>query len=29
MAKVTHDKRVIALLVIDRYNNFMSEGGKV
>jgi hypothetical protein len=29
MAKVTYDKRVTALLVIDPYNDFISEGGKV
>jgi ureidoacrylate peracid hydrolase len=29
MAKVTYDKRLTALLVIDPYNDFISEGGKV
>jgi ureidoacrylate peracid hydrolase len=29
MAKVTYDKQLTALLVIDPYNDFMSEGGKV
>ena len=29
MAKVTYDKGVTALLVIDPYNDFISEGGKV
>ena len=29
MAKVTYDKKVTALLVIDPYNDFISEGGKV
>jgi nicotinamidase-related amidase len=29
MAKVTYDKEVTALLVIDPYNDFISEGGKV
>jgi nicotinamidase-related amidase len=29
MAKVTYDKEVIALLVIDPYNDFISEGGKL
>ena len=29
MAKVTYDKRLSALLVIDPYNDFISEGGKV
>jgi ureidoacrylate peracid hydrolase len=29
MAKVTYDKDVTALLVIDPYNDFISEGGKV
>jgi nicotinamidase-related amidase len=29
MAKVTYDKEVTALLVIDPYNDFISEGGNV
>ena len=29
MAKVTYDKPLTALLVIDPYNDFMSDGGKV
>ena len=29
MANVTYDKRLTALLVIDPYNDFISEGGKV
>jgi ureidoacrylate peracid hydrolase len=29
MAKVTYDKENTALLVIDPYNDFISEGGKV
>ena len=29
MAKVTDDKQLTALLVIDPYNDFISEGGKV
>ena len=29
MATVTHDQEVPALLVIDPYNDFISEGGKV
>ncbi|HMK23938.1 MAG TPA: isochorismatase family cysteine hydrolase [Terriglobales bacterium] len=29
MAKVTYDKEITALLVIDPYNDFISEGGKV
>ena len=29
MAKETYDKKVTALLVIDPYNDFISEGGKV
>jgi ureidoacrylate peracid hydrolase len=29
MEKVTYDKEVTALLVIDPYNDFISEGGKV
>ena len=28
MAKVTYDKQVTALVVIDPYNDFISEGGK-
>ena len=27
--KVTYDKAITALLVIDPYNDFISEGGKV
>ena len=29
MANVTYDKELTALLVIDPYNDFISEGGKV
>src|SRR5262245_47362036 len=29
MAKVTHNKETTALLVIDPYNDFISEGGKL
>jgi ureidoacrylate peracid hydrolase len=29
MAKVTYDRQVTALLVIDPYNDFISEGGKI
>ena len=29
MATVTYDKDVTALLVIDPYNDFISEGGKL
>ena len=29
MAKVTFDKAVTALLVIDPYNDFISDGGKL
>ena len=29
MTKVTYDTQLTALLVIDPYNDFMSEGGKV
>jgi len=29
MEKVTDDKDVTALLVIDPYNDFISEGGKL
>jgi len=29
MAKVTYDKELTTLLVIDPYNDFISEGGKV
>ena len=29
MAQVTYDKELTALLVIDPYNDFLSEGGKV
>jgi ureidoacrylate peracid hydrolase len=29
MAKVTYEKELTALLVIDPYNDFISEGGKV
>jgi ureidoacrylate peracid hydrolase len=29
MATVTYDKDVTALLVIDPYNDFISEGGKI
>jgi len=29
MASVTYDKKLTALLVIDPYNDFISEGGKV
>jgi len=29
MAKVTHEKEITALLVIDPYNDFIAEGGKL
>jgi ureidoacrylate peracid hydrolase len=29
MAKMTYDKQLTALLVIDPYNDFISEGGKL
>jgi ureidoacrylate peracid hydrolase len=29
MAKVTYDKQFTALLVIDPYNDFISEDGKI
>ncbi len=29
MAKVTYEKQLTALLVIDPYNDFISEGGKL
>ena len=29
MANITYDKAVTALLVIDPYNDFISEGGKL
>ena len=29
MANMTYDRQVTALLVIDPYNDFISEGGKV
>jgi hypothetical protein len=29
MSQVSYDKQVTALLVIDPYNDFISEGGKV
>src|SRR5215470_11425650 len=29
MAKVTYEKEITALLVIDPYNDFLSEGGKL
>ena len=29
MAKVTYEKEITALLVIDPYNDFISEGGKL
>jgi len=29
MAKVTYDKQLTALFVIDPYNDFISEGGKI
>jgi ureidoacrylate peracid hydrolase len=29
MAKVAYDKQLTALLVIDPYNDFISEGGKI
>jgi len=28
MGNVTYDKALTALLMIDRYNDFISEGGK-
>jgi len=29
MSKVTYDRQITALLVIDPYNDFISEGGKL
>src|SRR2546426_5512811 len=29
MSKVTYEKEITALLVIDPYNDFISEGGKI
>lgn len=29
MAKVTYEKEITALLVIDPHNDFISEGGKL
>ena len=29
MANVTYDKEITALLVVDPYNDFISEGGKI
>jgi len=29
MVKVTYDRQTTALLIIDPYNDFISEGGKV
>jgi hypothetical protein len=29
MGRVTYDKEITALLIIDPYNDFMSEGGKI
>ena len=29
MATVTYDKEITALLVVDPYNDFISEGGKL
>src|ERR1700751_4449819 len=29
MTKLTYDKEITALLVIDPYNDFISEGGKI
>jgi hypothetical protein len=29
MARLTYDKDITALLVIDPYNEFISDGGKV
>jgi ureidoacrylate peracid hydrolase len=29
MTKVVYDKEITALLVIDPYNDFISEGGKI
>ena len=29
MANVTYDRHLTALLVIDPYNDFISEGGKI
>ena len=29
MATITYDKTVTALLVVDPYNDFISEGGKI
>jgi ureidoacrylate peracid hydrolase len=29
MAKATYEKEITALLVIDPYNDFISQGGKI
>jgi hypothetical protein len=29
MATVTYDRQLAALLVVDPYNDFISEGGKI
>jgi nicotinamidase-related amidase len=29
MATITYDKQLTALLVVDPYNDFISEGGKI
>jgi ureidoacrylate peracid hydrolase len=29
MSKVTYEKEITALLVVDPYNDFISEGGKI
>jgi len=29
MARVSYDKEITALLVIDPYNDFISEGGRI
>jgi ureidoacrylate peracid hydrolase len=29
MAEVTYEKEITALLVIDPYNDFISQGGKI
>ena len=29
MLKIAYDKQITALLVIDPYNDFISEGGKI
>lgn len=29
MASITHERETTALLVVDPYNDFISEGGKI